>query len=107
MGRKAWVCARRAEQIEIEDCLGDEAVPFLGWEVGVTRGESSAEVIIEGVNRTFSGIAEMGIWGTSWKLTLYLRKAFCMVMEHSLSSMWRVEPRRTVGDVRGKLSRLW
>ena len=28
--------------------------------------------------------------GTSWKLTLYLRKAFCMVWEHSLSRMWRM-----------------
>ena len=41
--------------------MGDETVPFLGLEVGVTRGESSAEVIIEGVNRTFGGVAEMGI----------------------------------------------
>ena len=35
----------------------------MGWEVGVTRGQSSAEVILEGANCTFGGIAEMGIWG--------------------------------------------
>ena len=63
MGGKDWVCARRAEQIESEDCLGDETVPFLGWEVGVTRGESSAKVILEGANCTFGGVAAMGIWG--------------------------------------------
>ena len=50
MGGKAWVRARGAEQIESEDCLGDETVPFLGWKVGVTRGQYSAEVILEGEN---------------------------------------------------------
>ena len=55
--------ARRAEQIESEDCLGDETVPFLGWEVGVTRGEFSAKLILECANRTFGGVATMGIWG--------------------------------------------
>ena len=63
MGGKAWVCARRVEQVESEDCLGDEMVPFLGWEVGVTRGQYSAKVILEGANCTFGGVAAMGIWG--------------------------------------------
>ena len=63
MGGKAWVCVREKEQIESEDCLGDETVPFLGWEVGVIRGQSSAEVIIEGVNCMFGGVAEIGILG--------------------------------------------
>ena len=30
VGGKTWVCVRIAEQIESEDCLGDETVPFLG-----------------------------------------------------------------------------
>ena len=63
VGGKPWVCARRAEHIESKDFLGDETVPVLGWEVRVTRGESSAKVILECANRTFGGVAEMGIWG--------------------------------------------
>ena len=63
MGGKAQVCTRGTEQIESENFLGDETVPFLGWEVGVTRGQSSAEVIIEGANCTFGSVAEMSIWG--------------------------------------------
>ena len=63
VGGKAWVLARGTDQIEIENCLGDETVPFLGWEVGVTRGQSSTEGILEGANCTFGGVAEMGIWG--------------------------------------------
>ena len=35
----------------------------MGWEVGVTRGKSRTKVIIEGANRTFGGVATMGIWG--------------------------------------------
>ena len=58
-----WVRARGTEQIDIEDCLGDETVPLFGWEVGVTRGQSSAKVIIEGTNCTFGGVAVMDIWG--------------------------------------------
>ena len=63
MGGKAWVFARVEEQIESEDCMGDDTVPFLGWEVGVTRGQSSTEGILEGANCTFGGVAAMGIWG--------------------------------------------
>ena len=51
------------EQIDSEDCLEDETVPFLGCEVGFTRGQSSAKVIIEGANRTFGDVAAMDIWG--------------------------------------------
>ena len=63
VGGKAWVRTRGTEQIKSEDCLWDDTVPFLGWEVGVTRGQSSAEVIIEGANCTFGGVAAMRIWG--------------------------------------------
>ena len=63
MGGNNWVRARGAEKIESEDFLWDETVPFLGWEVGVTRGQSRAEVILEGANCTFGGVAEMGIRG--------------------------------------------
>ena len=60
--RKAWVRAIVADQIESEDCLADETVPFLGWVVGVTRVQSSAEVILKGANCTFGGVAAMSIW---------------------------------------------
>ena len=63
MGGETWFCVRGADHIESENCLGDETVPFLGWEVGATRGQSRAEVILEGVNCTFGGVAAMGIWG--------------------------------------------
>ena len=35
----------------------------MGWKVGVTRGQYSAEVILEGVHCTFGGVAARGIWG--------------------------------------------
>ena len=63
VGRKAWFRARGAEHIESYDFLGDETVPFLGWEAGITRDQSRAEMILEGANCTFGGVAEMGIWG--------------------------------------------
>ena len=57
---------RIAEQIESEDCLGDETVPFLGGEVGATRGKCSAKMILECVNHTFGGVAAICIWGDKW-----------------------------------------
>ena len=63
VGGNYWVRARGAEQIKSEDCLGEDTVPLLGWEVGVTIDQSSAEVILEGANCTFGGVAAMGIWG--------------------------------------------
>ena len=35
----------------------------MGWKVGVTRGKSSAKVLLECANHTFGGVAAMGIWG--------------------------------------------
>ena len=43
--------------------MGDDTVPLLGWEVGVTRGQARTEVIIEGANCMFGGVAAMGIRG--------------------------------------------
>ena len=76
MGGKTWVCARRAEQIESEDCLGDETVPLLVWGVGVTRGESSAKVILECANHTFVGVAEMCIWGDKLEVDIVFAEGF-------------------------------
>ena len=63
VGGKAWVCAGRAEQIESEECLGDEKVPLLGGEVGFARGKSSAKMILECANRMFGRVAAMCVWG--------------------------------------------
>ena len=35
MGRKAWVCAVIAEEVEIDHGLGNETIPFLGSKVRV------------------------------------------------------------------------
>ena len=76
MGGKAWVCEIRAEQIESEECLGDEMVPLLGWEVGVTRGNSSAKAILECANCTFGRVAAMGIWGYKLEVDILFAEGF-------------------------------
>ena len=70
------VCGGRAEQVESEDCLGDETVPLLGGEVGFARGESSATVIIECRNRTFGGVAAMCIWGDKLEVEIVFAEGF-------------------------------
>ena len=61
VGGKAWVCVGRAEQVESKHCLGVETVPFLGREFVVARGKSSAKMIFECADRTFGGVATVGI----------------------------------------------
>ena len=51
-------------------------VPLLGWEVGVTRCESSAQMIIECANRTFGGVAAMCIWGKKLEVEIVFAEGF-------------------------------
>ena len=76
MGRKDWVCAGRAEQVDSEDCLGNETVPLLVGEVGFERGESSAKVILECANCTFGGVAAMCIWGEKLEVDIVFAEGF-------------------------------
>ena len=76
MGGKTWACAIRAAQIESEECLGDETVPFLGGEFGVTRGKSSSKVIIECVNCTFGGVAAVCISGDKLEVDILFAEGF-------------------------------
>ena len=43
--------------------MGDETVPFLGGKVGVARGKSGEKMIFEWADRTFYGVAAVGVWG--------------------------------------------
>ena len=76
MGGKACVCAGRAEQVESKHCLGDETVPFLGGEVGVSRGKSSAKIIFECADHTFGGVAAVGICGDKLEVDVVLAEGF-------------------------------
>ena len=51
-------------------------VPFLGEEVGFARGESSAKMIIECVNRLFGGVAAMCIWGVKLEVDILFVEDF-------------------------------
>ena len=48
----------------------------MGWEVGVTRGKSIAKVVLECVNRTFSGVATMCIWGDKLEVDIIFSEGF-------------------------------
>ena len=54
---------RRAQQIERDDRLGDESVPFTEREVRVTVAENRNEMILEGPDGPFSSIHTMFLGG--------------------------------------------
>ena len=39
-----------------------EEVPFSKWELGVTSGETGAEMVLPGLNGAFSSIASVDMW---------------------------------------------
>ena len=94
MGGKAWVHARGTDQIESEDCLRDETVTLLGWEVGVTRGQSSADMILEGANCMFGGVAAMGIWGDKLKVDIVFAEGALQDLCHLQVSVKDGGPKR-------------
>ena len=48
----------------------------MGWEVGVTRGESNTKVVLECENHMFGGVAEMFIWGDKLEVDIVFVKVF-------------------------------
>ena len=48
----------------------------MGWEFGVTRGESSAKVIFEYENLTFGGVAAMTIWEDKLEVKVVFAEGF-------------------------------
>jgi hypothetical protein len=51
-----------AKEIERDVCLGHEEVPFGKWELGVTGGETGAEMVLLGLNCAFGSIALVNMW---------------------------------------------
>ena len=66
----------RAEEVESDHGLGNETIPFLGGKVGVARGESSANMIIECADRTFSGVAAVGVRRKNLEVNVVLAEGF-------------------------------
>ena len=60
-----WSQCGLAEEVEGEFILGEELVPELVGKGGVGTGKDSKEVVFEGVDGLFGGIAAMEIWGSS------------------------------------------
>ena len=56
--------------------MEDDTVKFLGGKFGVARGESSAKMIIECADRTFSGVAAVGVRGKKLEVNILLAEGF-------------------------------
>ena len=66
----------RAEKVDGEHCLGDKTATFLGGKVEFERGESSARMIFECADRTFGGVAEVGIQENNLEVNVVLAEGF-------------------------------
>ena len=70
MGEKAWVCAGRLEEVEIDHGLGNDVIPICGGKVRVAIGESGAKIIFECVDRMFGGIVAVGVRGNKLEVNV-------------------------------------
>ena len=76
MGGKARVCAGRSEEVESDHGLGNETIPFLEGKVGVARGESGTNMMFECADRTFGGVAVVGVQENKLEVNVVLAEGF-------------------------------
>lgn len=58
-GGETWIDAGGAEEIKSDEGLRKQLVPEMEWEVGISCAEACYEVIFEGADGTFGGIASV------------------------------------------------
>lgn len=66
--------ARRAKQVEGQDRLREEAIPFRHWKIGVNGAERGYEMIFEGPDSAFGSIGAMFFGGYALKGDVVFRK---------------------------------
>ena len=76
MGIKDRVCAGRLEQLESDQGLGDEAIPFLRGKVWVARSDSGAKMIFECADCTFIVVVVVGVQGDKLKVNVVFAEGF-------------------------------
>ena len=76
MGGKAWVCAVGVEKVEIDHVLVNETILLLGDKVEFARGKSFAKIIFECADRTFGGVAAVGVQGNKLEVNIVLAEGF-------------------------------
>jgi hypothetical protein len=54
--RQGWMHARRAQQIERQDGLGEKSIPIGQWEMRINRAEGRNKMILESPNGSFCSI---------------------------------------------------
>ena len=63
-----WVDTGRAEKVECQGGMWDEAVPEMQWEVWVAAAQASDEVIRLCLDLLLWGVGAMQVWGHELKL---------------------------------------
>jgi hypothetical protein len=88
--RQLWVEAGAAQQVEGDDGLLNETIPEMEGKVFVNTAQTSNEVIFEGADGAFRGVASVCAGGNQLIVDILV---FCMnvfkASEHSLSRRWR------------------
>ena len=72
--------ARRAEQVERQNSLWEEAIPVSEWEVGVNINECGDEVIFERANSAFGSIDAMLFGGNTLELDVIFHERILEVL---------------------------
>ena len=66
--RQSWVETGRAEEVECQVGMWDEAVPEMQREVWVAAAQDGDEVILVSLDFSFCGVGAMQVWGHELKL---------------------------------------
>ena len=61
--RQSWVETGRAEEVECQGGIWDEAVPEMQRGVWIAAAQAGNEVILVSLDCSFCGIGAMQVWG--------------------------------------------
>ena len=68
VGRELGVHSRCAKEIKSDAALWNEFIPEADWEVGVGAAEAGNQMVFEGSDAAFGGVASMCVWGHQLKV---------------------------------------
>ncbi len=73
------MASRGPEEIECDVALQEEAVPFFDREGGVQAGDAGEEMVLPGLDGSFSGIAAMDVGWHEFELDLVFAEGFAEI----------------------------
>jgi hypothetical protein len=72
VGWKVGLATGRAQEIECNVSLGHQEIPFSQGELGITGGETWAQMVLPCLNCSFGGVSSVHVWRDALEVDVVL-----------------------------------